>query len=35
MEESSLLAMVENVQRQDLNFAEEARGIATSSACST
>ena len=28
MEESSLLAMVENVQRQDLNFAEEARGIA-------
>ena len=28
MEESSVLAMVENVQRQDLNFAEEARGIA-------
>ena len=28
MEESSMLAMVENVQRQDLNFAEEARGIA-------
>ncbi len=28
MEESSLLAMVENLQRQDLGFVEEARGIA-------
>ncbi len=28
MEESSLLAMVENLQRQDLDFLEEARGIA-------
>ena len=27
-EESSLLAMVENLQRQDLDFLEEARGIA-------
>ena len=28
MEESSLLAMVENLQRQDLDFLEEARGMA-------
>lgn len=28
MEESSMLAMVENLQRQDLDFLEEARGIA-------
>ncbi|MCL2342534.1 MAG: ParB/RepB/Spo0J family partition protein [Firmicutes bacterium] len=28
MEESSLLALVENLQRQDLNFVEEAEGIA-------
>ncbi len=28
MEESSVLAMVENMQRQDLDFVEEARGIA-------
>ena len=28
MEESSLLAMVENLQRQDLGFLEEARGMA-------
>jgi ParB family chromosome partitioning protein len=28
MEESSLLALVENLQRQDLNFLEEAEGIA-------
>ncbi len=28
MEESSLLAMVENLQRQDLDFLEEAQGIA-------
>ena len=28
MEESSVLAMVENVQRQDLDFVEEAQGIA-------
>lgn len=29
MEGSSLLAMVENIQREDLDFLEEARGIAT------
>ncbi|NCB50527.1 MAG: ParB/RepB/Spo0J family partition protein [Clostridia bacterium] len=29
MEVSSLLAMVENIQREDLDFVEEARGIAT------
>lgn len=28
MEESSMLAMVENLQRQDLDFIEEARGMA-------
>lgn len=28
MEESSMLAMIENIQRQDLDFLEEARGIA-------
>jgi ParB family chromosome partitioning protein len=28
MEESSILALVENLQRQDLNFIEEAEGIA-------
>ena len=27
MEESGMLAMIENIQRQDLNFIEEARGI--------
>lgn len=27
MEESGLLAMVENLQREDLDFVEEARGI--------
>ena len=28
MEESGLLAMVENLQREDLDFVEAARGIA-------